>query len=83
MKDGLKPNTVRLLGQLNQNLKTSLESAADTAGKGDAFVSAMKEYHNAMRIKGMTETAIEQAWKAALGSGNMGPRKSGMRVSDR
>lgn len=62
----LNPNTRRLVGKLNQDLKSSLEDAADTAGKGQQFQDAMKEYHNAMRIKGWSESAIDAAWKAAL-----------------
>jgi hypothetical protein len=45
-------------------LKGSLEDAADTVGKGQKFADAMKEYHNAMKLKGFTENAI----KAALGA---------------
>jgi hypothetical protein len=67
-KMALKPNTVRLLGQLNSNLKDALESAADTQGKGQQFVNAMKDYHNAMRIRGMSDAAKEAAWRAALGA---------------
>lgn len=62
----LKPNTKRLLGQLNVDLKGSLEDAADTVGKGEQFTQAMKEYHHAMIIKNLTDTAKEAAWKAAV-----------------
>jgi hypothetical protein len=65
-KMSLKPNTKRLLGQLNQDLKGSLEDAADTVGKGDQFADAMKEYHDAMTIKGMTDTAKEMAIKTIM-----------------
>lgn len=66
-KMNLKPNTVRLLGQLNTDMKAALADAADTAGKGEQFTTAMKEYHNAMKLKGYSEAAISQAWKVALG----------------
>lgn len=65
-KMSLKPNTVRLLGQLNGNLKDALESAADTQGKGQQFVDAMKEYHNAMQVKGFSDEAKATALKAAM-----------------
>lgn len=66
-KMNLKPNTVRLLGQLNADLKDALESAADTEGKGQQFANAMKEYHSAMKLRGYSEAAISHAWKVALG----------------
>ncbi|HXM63726.1 MAG TPA: hypothetical protein VN950_22890 [Terriglobales bacterium] len=72
----LNPNTKRLVGQLNQNLKGSLEDAADTVGKGQKFADAMKEYHHAMQLKGFSEDAINAAWKAALtGAGLYGASK--------
>lgn len=67
-KMSLKPNQVRLVGKLNADLKASLEDAADTVGKGQQFADAMKEYHNAMKIRGYSDAAIDAAWKAALGS---------------
>lgn len=71
----LNPNTARLLGQLNADLKGSLEDAADTVGKGQKFTDAMKEYHNAMTLKGWTDTAKAYAWKAALGALGVGAAK--------
>lgn len=65
----MNPNTRRLVGQLNADLKSSLQGAADTAGKGQQFADAMKEYHNAMRLKGMSEQAIQYAMKAAITGG--------------
>lgn len=62
----IKPNTMRLIGQLNADLKSSLADAADTQGKGQQFTDAMKEYHNAMRLKGWSEDAIGLVWKNAL-----------------
>jgi hypothetical protein len=62
----LNPNTKRLVGQLNQDLKGSLSDAADTVGKGQQFQKAMTEYHNAMKLKGYSDAAIDAAWKAAL-----------------
>jgi hypothetical protein len=62
----MNPNTRRLVGQLNQDLKGSLQDAADTVGKGQKFADAMKEYHNAMRLKGFSDAAIDAAWKSAL-----------------
>lgn len=62
----LNPKTMRLVGQLNQDLKSALEDAADTAGKGEQFQKAMKEYHNAMQIQDWTDTVKSNAWKAAL-----------------
>ena len=67
-----KPNTLRLIGQLNQDLKGSLADAADTVGKGQQFTDAMREYHNAMKLKGWTDTAINAAWKTALGAAGVG-----------
>lgn len=67
-KMNLKPNTVRLLGQLNSDLKDSLGDAADTVGKGQKFADAMKEYHQAMKLKGFSDSAISSAWKIALGA---------------
>jgi hypothetical protein len=55
----LKPNTKRLVGQLNADLKDSLEGAADVVGKGDQFSDAMAEYHKAMQLRGLKEDAIE------------------------
>lgn len=63
----LNPNTQRLLGQLNSDLKDSLASAADTVGKGQQFKQAMQEYHNAMTLRGFTDNAKELAWKSLLG----------------
>lgn len=63
----LNPNTARLVGQLNANLKASLTDAAEVSGKGQQFVDAMKEYHNAMRLKGFTDAAIKAAIGAAIG----------------
>jgi hypothetical protein len=72
----LNPNTKRLVGQLNQDLKGSLQDAADTVGKGQQFQQAMKEYHHAMQLKGFSEAAIDAAWKAALtGVGLYGAKK--------
>ena len=65
----MNPNTRRLVGQLNADLKGSLQSAADTAGKGQQFADAMREYHNAMRLKGMSDAAIDYAIKAAITGG--------------
>lgn len=62
-----KPNTLRLIGKLNADLKDSLEEAADTVGKGQQFTQAMKEYHHAMQLRGLTDAAKAYAWKAALG----------------
>lgn len=67
----LNPNTKRLVGQLNADLKSSLEEAADTVGKGQQFAQAMKEYHHAMQIRGMTDAAIDASWKAALSAGGL------------
>lgn len=67
-KMNLKPNQVRLLGQLNMELKGSLADAADIVGKGEQFTSAMKEYHQAMKLKGWSEDAISAGWKVALGA---------------
>ena len=60
-----KAPTLRLIGQLNSDLKGSLQNAAAVAGKGEKFADAMKEYHNAMRLRGFSEQAI----KAAIGAG--------------
>jgi hypothetical protein len=64
----LNANTKRLVGQLNANLKESLEGAADVQGKGQQFAQAMSEYHQAMTIRGMTDEAKTLLWKAALSS---------------
>jgi hypothetical protein len=64
----LNPNTKRLVGQLNQDLKGSLQDAADTVGKGQQFQKAMTEYHNAMKLRGYSEDAITAAWRVALGA---------------
>lgn len=75
-KMNLKPNTARLLGQLNADLKESLETAADTKGKGEQFTQAMKEYHNAMRLSNLTDEVKAALWKAALaGAGIYGVKK--------
>lgn len=72
----LKPNTKRLLGQLNSDLKSSLEDAADVQGKGEQFTQAMKEYHHAMQLRDLTDTAKEALWKAVLtGAGLYGVKK--------
>lgn len=72
----LKPNTKRLLGQLNADLKDSLESAADIKGKGEQFTDAMKEYHHAMQLHNFSEEAKSALWKAALtGVGLYGAKK--------
>jgi hypothetical protein len=69
----LTPNVQRLVGQLAADLKTSLKDAADTVGKGEQFSQAMKEYHQAMQIRGMTDAAKAGAWKWALrGAGAYG-----------
>jgi len=64
----LTPNTHRLVGQLNADLKASLRNAADTVGKGEQFIEAMREYRRAMQLKGFTEAAIKVAIKGALGA---------------
>lgn len=75
-KLSLKPNQVRLVGKLNADLKAALEDAADTQGKGQQFVQAMHEYRNAMRLRGFTDEAINNAWKLALkGAGVYGAAK--------
>jgi hypothetical protein len=66
-KMNLKPNTARLLGQLNADLKDSLAQAADTVGKGEQFTDAMDEYHKAMQVKGMADTGKAVITRAALG----------------
>jgi len=72
----MNPNAKRMVGQLNADLKDSLASAADIQGKGQQFQDAMKEYHNAMRLKGMSDDAISYAWKTALaGAGIYGLSK--------
>ena len=71
----LNANTKRLVGQLNQDLHESLTEAADTKGKGEQFTKAMKEYHNAMKLKGFTDEAISIAWKSALGGLGLGAGK--------
>lgn len=68
----LKPNQVRLVGQLNEALKSSLADAADTVGKGAQFTQAMKEYHQAMKLKGYSDRTIDIAWKAALSASGLG-----------
>jgi len=65
-KMNLNPNTQRLLGQLNADLKDSLQSAADTAGKGQKFAQAMKEYHDAMSIQGFSDAAKAEALKWSM-----------------
>lgn len=65
-KMSLKPNQVRLVGQLNGALKESLEGAAEVAGKGQQFTQAMKEYHDAMKLRGYSDAVISNAWKLAL-----------------
>lgn len=75
-KMNLKPNTVRLLGQLNDDLKSSLADAADVKGKGAQFLQAMKEYHNAMSIQSMTDEGKQMLWNGALKAlGVYGARK--------
>lgn len=59
----LNPNTQRLLSQLNEDLKGSLEDAADVAGKGEQFTKAMREYHQAMTLRGYSETMKDALWK--------------------
>lgn len=71
-KMAIKPNTARLLGQLNADLKDSLKGAADVVGKGDTFAKAMQEYHSAMRLAGWTENAISNGWNAALTAAKVG-----------
>jgi hypothetical protein len=71
-KMALKPNTARLVGQLNSDLKGSLQDAAEVVGKGQQFTDAMQEYHNAMQAKGWTGKLIDTAWKAALTGAGLG-----------
>ena len=70
----ITPNTQRLLGQLNSDLKDSLKDTAEIVGKGQKFADAMHEYHRAMQLKGWTQDVIDKAWKAALigGAGAIG-----------
>ena len=63
----MKPNTQRLLGQLNSELKDSLIEVADIKGKGQKLAGAFKEYHNAATLQGLSEKAIELGWKTLLG----------------
>lgn len=65
-------NIKRLVTQLNGRLKDSLEGAAETYGKGQQFTDAMKEYHEAMTLKGFSEKAIEYTFKAALAGLGLG-----------
>lgn len=75
-KMALNPNTKRLVGQLNEDLKSSLQDAADTAGKGQQFQKAMQEYHSAMKLRGVSDAVIDATWKAALsGVGLYGAKK--------
>lgn len=71
-KMSLKPNTVRLVGQLNQDLKASLVDAADHVGKGQQLTDAFTEYRNAMRLKGFNEKAIEYGLKTLLAGMGLG-----------
>lgn len=68
----LNPNTKRLVGQLNANLKDSLIDAADHVGKGEKLADAFTEYRKAMKIKGFSEKAIEYGIKTALGLAGLG-----------
>lgn len=70
-KIGYKPNTFRLLGQLNGELKEALTEAADVEGKGEKFVQAMKDYHNAMRLSEFTDKMKSAAVTAALGAAGL------------
>jgi hypothetical protein len=70
-----KPATLRLIGQLNSDLKASLEDAADTVGKGQQFADAMKEYHNAMQLKGFSGKAMKILVGSALGVTGLGIAK--------
>ena len=75
-KLSMKPNTVRLLGNLNSALKDSLSNAADVSGKGEQFQKAMSEYHNAMTVRNWTDEAKSLAIKGALGAAGLyGVRK--------
>lgn len=75
-KMNLNPNTQRLVGQLNADLKESLQNAAHTAGMGSEFAQAMHEYRMAMKLKGASDAVIDAGWKAALsGAGLYGAKK--------
>jgi len=71
----MTPNTKRMVGNLSKSLNGAIQDTADVAGKGTQLASAMKEYHQAMQLKGFSETAIDLAWKAALGSLGIGAAK--------
>lgn len=62
----MTPNTKRLVNNLNQTLKASVQDTADVAGKGQQLSSAMKEYSRAMTVKGWGEDIKANAWKALL-----------------
>lgn len=67
-KMGSNANTKRLVTELNSQLKGALKEATDVIGKGDTFTQAMQEYHQAMKLAGWKEDAIEHGWKVALGA---------------
>jgi hypothetical protein len=60
-------NTKRLVGNLDRALSNSIQNTANMAGEGEKLASTMKEYHNAMRISGLSDKAKSYALKAALG----------------
>lgn len=71
-KMAMKPNTQRLVGQLNADLKDSLIDAADHAGKGQKLADAFTEYSNAMKLRGFSEKAIQYGLKTLLAAGGLG-----------
>lgn len=87
-KMSMTPNTHRLVADLNQKLKATVQNTAELAGKGQQLAGAMKEYRNAMTLNGMTDAAKENALKALItgalsGLGIAGAKKIWDAVSPR
>lgn len=68
----LTPAVAREVANLRVVLNKANAMAAKQAGKADEYASAMKEYSNAMRIRGMVNSAADGAKKAVLPASMVG-----------
>ena len=75
----------RQVGEFTIALNKAISDPADQAGKLEQYQSAMKQYHDAMRLRawgqGLKEAATSTVAKAAAGAGAgaVGPIWSRMR----
>jgi hypothetical protein len=70
-KMSMTANTKRLVGNLDHALTNAVQNTADLAGEGQKLAKAMKDYHYASKISGLTGKAATYALRTAVGVGGL------------